>query len=190
MKSVFKIKYIALLIASLLLFSCSKQSELSKDFNCSNTAYTNLENVVDLKNLFSLPLPKNWKINLYQDEVQSSIFGADTTKQLTETVLIDVTFIKNKITLDAAFMLQQEQENLAKGLIKIKSKEITFLEKPAVYIQYKGKKGTFIYQTCHTFIKIDATNFIFAKTETYGNSLVNERFCSSFTVLENIKIIP
>ncbi|PQB06933.1 hypothetical protein BST83_07030 [Polaribacter filamentus] len=69
MKPVSKITYSVLLIASLLLFSCAKQSEISKDFNCLTTAYKNLEKVDDVKNLFSLQLPKNWKINLYQDEV-------------------------------------------------------------------------------------------------------------------------
>jgi hypothetical protein len=149
-KSVSKITYSILLIALLLLFSCAKQSEISKDFKCSTTAYKNLEKVDDVKNLFSLELPKNWKINLYQDEVESSIFAADTTKQLTETVLIDVTFIKNKIIFDDAFMIQQEQENLAKGLIKIKLKEITLLEKPFIDIVYKRKKGDFMYETIHS----------------------------------------
>jgi hypothetical protein len=149
-KSVSKITYSILLIALLLLFSCAKQSEISKDFKCLITAYKNLEKVDDVKNLFSLELPKNWKINLYQDEVESSIFAADTTKQLTETVLIVVTFIKNKITFDDAFMIQQEQENLAKGLIKIKLKEITLLEKPFIDIVYKRKKGDFMYETIHS----------------------------------------
>jgi hypothetical protein len=175
------------LLASLLLFSCTKKSEISKDFNCSTSTFKNLEKIEDVKSLFSIDLPKDWKINLYQDEVQSSIFAADTTKQLTETVLLDVTFIRNEINFDDAFILQQEQENLAKGLIKTKIKEITLLEKPSIYIIYKGKKGTFNYQTCHTFIKLNEQNFIFAKTEIYGDSLVNQRFCNSFSLIENIK---
>jgi hypothetical protein len=69
---------------------------------------------------------------------------------LTETVLIHVTFIKNKIIFDDAFMIQQEQENLAKGLIKIKLKEITLLEKPFIDIVYKRKKGDFMYETIHS----------------------------------------
>jgi hypothetical protein len=187
---VFKNNYHILFIALLLLCSCSKTSEIREDFNCATVAYSNLEYVDDVKNLFSLELPKNWKINLYQDEAQSSIFAADTAKQLTETVLVDVTFIKNKINFDAAFSLQQEQENLAKGLLKIKSKEITLLDKPSLYIMYKGKKGAFMYQTSHTFIKINEANFIFAKIEIYGDSLVNERLCNSFSFIENIKIYP
>ena len=181
-------KYRILFLASLLSFSCTDKSEISKDFSCSNSAFNNLEMVDDIKNLFSIQLPTNWKINLYKDEVQSSIFAADTTKQLTETILLDVTFINNKINFDDAFLLQQEQENLGRNLIKTKSKKITLLEKPSIYIIYKGKKGKFNYQTCHTFVKIDEKNIIFAKTEIYGDSLVNQRFCTSFSLIENIKI--
>tara|TARA_B100000795_G_C22805741_1_gene444781 strand:- start:1595 stop:2155 length:561 start_codon:yes stop_codon:yes gene_type:complete len=181
-------KYRILFLASILSFSCTNKSEIIKDFNCLNSGFDKLEKVDDVKGLFSIQLPTNWKINLYQDEVQSSIFAADTTRQLTETVLLDVTLINNKINFDDVFLLQQEQENLARNLIKTKSKKITLLEKSSIYIVYKGKKGEFNYQTCHTFIKIDEKNIIFAKTEVYGDSLVNERFCNSFSLIENIKI--
>tara|TARA_B110000046_G_scaffold183054_1_gene218339 strand:- start:17756 stop:18310 length:555 start_codon:yes stop_codon:yes gene_type:complete len=181
-------KYRILFLASLLSFSCTDESEIREDFSCTNSAFNNLEIVDDIKNLFSVQIPANWKINLYKDEVQSSIFTADTTKQLTETILLDVTFINNKINFDDAFLLQQEQENLVRNLIKTKSKKITLLEKPSIYIIYKGKKGKFNYQTCHTFVKIDEKNIIFAKTEVYGDSLVNQRFCNSFSLIENIKI--
>ncbi|WP_405566854.1 hypothetical protein [Polaribacter sp. Asnod6-C07] len=177
-----------LFLASLLLFSCQKKSEISKDFNCETLAFNNLETVNDVKDLFSLDIPKNWKTNLYQDEVQSSIFTADTTKQLTETVLLDVTFIQNKINFDDTFLLQQEQENLAKGLIKTKSKQILLLEKPSLYMVFKGKKGKFNYQVCNTFIKVNESNFVLAKTEIYGDSLVNNRFCEAFSLIENIKL--
>lgn len=183
--------YILVFIASLLLYSCNKQSEISADFNCTSiSGFNDLDKVEDAKSLFAVSLPKNWKINLYQDAAQSSIFAADTTKQLTETVLLDITFVKNKINFDDFFLLNQEQENLAKGLIKTKSKKVTLLKKPSIYINYKGKKGGFTYQTCHTFIKVNEQNFIFIKTEIYGDSLVNQRFCKSIKLLESIKIYP
>ena len=181
-------KFNLLLLTSILLFSCQKSSEMKSDFNCETRTFNHLEEVDDIKNLFSIAVPKDWKINLYQDEVQSSIFAADTTKQLTETVLLDVTFINNKINFDDAFLLKQEQENLTKSLIKIKSKKITLLKKPSIYIIYRGKKGEFPYATCHTYIKINDQNFIFAKTEVYGDSLVNQKFCNAFSLIENIKI--
>lgn len=183
-----KTLYKFLIIFTLLLFSCNNIPEISADFNCKTSIFKNLETVDDVKNLFSIELPKNWKTNLYQDEVQSSIFSADTTKQLTKTVLLDVTFIQNKINLDDTFVLKQEQENLAKNLIKIKSKEMVLLDKPSFYMLFKGKKGEFNYQICNIFIKINESNFILAKTEVYGDSLINSRLCKSFTLIDNIKL--
>lgn len=180
--------YSILIVASLLFISCDKKSAIHKEFDCETTTFTNLEIVDDVKNLFSIDLPKDWKINLYQDEIQSSIFAADTTKQLTETVLLDVTFIQRKINFDDAFLLKQDQENLANELIRIKTKEFTFLEKPSIYLVYKGKKGKFEYQVCNTFIKVNESNFLLAKTEVYGDSIINKRFCKAFSLMENIKI--
>ncbi len=177
-----------ILSASLLFFSCQNKSELSNVFNCESTTFKNLETVDDLKVLFSLEIPKNWKTNLYKDEVQSSIFTADTTKQLTETVLLDVTFIQNKLNFDEAFLLQQEQEYLSKSLIKVKSKKLKVLDKPSLNMVFKGKKGKFNYQICNTFIKVNESNFILAKTEVYGDSAINQRFCEAFSLLENIKL--
>jgi len=179
---------ILILFTILLYFSCKKQSEVDEAFNCNSSTFKNLEEVEGLKNMFSVKLPENWKINLYQDEIQSSIFAADTTKQLTETVLLDITYINNNVNFDDAFMLQQEQDNLARNLVKTKSKKITLLEKPSIYIIYKGNKGQFNYQTCHVFIKINEQNFIFAKIEVYGDSIVNQRFCNAFSLIENLKI--
>jgi hypothetical protein len=161
---------------------------MSQELNCENKIYKNLETVEDVKDLFSINLPKDWKTNLYQDEIQSSIFTADTTKQLTKTVLLDVTFIQKNINFDEAFILKQEQEHLTKNLIKIKSKELNLLEKPSYFMLFKGKKGAYNYQVCNTFIKVNASNFILAKTEVYGDSIVNRRFCEAFSLIENIKL--
>lgn len=182
-------KYFYLIATFLfLLYSCKKGSEIGKTFDCETSTFKTLETVEDVKNLFSIDLPTHWKINLYQDEVQSSIFTADTTKQLTETVLLDVTYINNKINFDDDFLLKQENENFSKNLTKIKSEHITFHKKPALLMQFKGKKGTFNYQLCNTFIKLNSSNFILAKIEVYGDSIVNQRFCKAFSLIENIKL--
>jgi len=177
-----------LFTATLLLFiSCKKQSQISKDFNCKPITYSNLEEIKDVKNLFSVAIPKTWKTNLYYDNLQSSIYTADTTQQLTETLLLDITLINKNINFDTNFKLKQEQENLSKNLIKIKSEETTFIEKPSYYTISKGKKGKYNYQVGHFFIKVNPQNFILAKAEVYGDSLVNQRFCNAFSLIEKIK---
>ncbi|QNM86414.1 hypothetical protein H9W90_04625 [Polaribacter pectinis] len=174
--------------AILLLFSCQKQSEISKSFNCESTSFKNLEETKDVKKLFTLQLPKSWKTNLYYDETQSSIYTADTTKQLTETLLLDVTFIRNSINFDEAFKLKQEQESLGKQLIQTEGKEVILLDKPSYYTLSKGKKGVYKYEVCQAFIKLNEQNFILAKAEIYGDSLVNKRMCEAISLIENIKI--
>ncbi|MCG1036872.1 hypothetical protein [Polaribacter sargassicola] len=178
---------IAFVVTLFLFISCDKPSKISKKFNCNTTKISNLEEVKDFKNLFSVEIPKNWKTNLYYDHFQSSIYTADTTQQLTETLLLDITFINKSINFDTNFKLKQEQENLSKNLIKIKSEETTFIEKPSYYTISKGKKGNYNYQVSHVYIKINEQNFILAKAEIYGDSLVSERFCNAFSMIEKIK---
>jgi len=175
--------------AFLLFFSCTHQSKIREEFNCKTAHFKNVEEVKDVKNLFSIEIPKTWNTNLFYDDLQSSIYTADTTKQLTESLLLDVTFINKSINFDTSFKLKQEQENLSKRLIKIASEETILLEKPSYYVISKGKKGKFEYQVCHFFIKTNEQNFILAKAEIYGDSLVNDRLCNAFALIEKIKLI-
>lgn len=179
---------IVLIVASSLFLSCAKKSEISKDFNCKTVNFKNLEEIKDVKNLFSVEIPKNWKTNLYYDDSQSSIYTADTTKQLTETLLLDITNISKNINFNASFKLKQEQESLSKKLIQVKSKETTIFNKPSYYTISKGKKRGYEYQVCHFFIKKNEQNFMLAKAEIYGDSIVNERLCNAFTLIEKIKL--
>ncbi|PQJ78097.1 hypothetical protein [Polaribacter porphyrae] len=177
-----------LFLITALIFSCNTPSEINKDFNCKIASLNNLEIVEDVTNQFSIQIPKSWKTNLYKDAIQSSIFTADTTKQLTESTLLDVTFVNNNINFNEAFLLKQEQEQLTKKLIRIKHKEVKVLDKPSIYMIYKGKKGKYLFTTCHIFVKVDAQNFIQTKTSVYGDSLVNQRLCESLSRIETIKI--
>jgi hypothetical protein len=85
-------KYKILFLVSLLSFSCTDKSEFSEDFSCSNSAFNNIEMVDDIKNLFSIQLPVNWKINLYKDEVQLSVFALDTPKKTYRNYFIRCNF--------------------------------------------------------------------------------------------------
>ncbi len=171
------------------MLSCSKPSELSKEFRCKSTNFNNLEVVKDVKKTFSVTIPKHWKTNLYQDNLQSSIFSADTTKQLTETFLMDVSYIKNNIDFNDLFKLKIEQENLNKNLIQKRSKELTILNKPAYIVVSKGKKSSFLYQNLQAYIKVNKEHFILVKAEVYGDSLVESRLCKAIFLIEKIKVI-
>lgn len=182
------IKNSLFIITILLFLSCAKKTELNKTYSCNTSTFKNLETVADVKNLFFIELPKTWKTNLFYDTVQSSIFTADTTKQLTESLLLDITYINKSITFDTAFKLKEEQNSLAKNLIQYKAKEIELLNNKSYYTVSKGIKQNYNYQVLNIFIKLNTSNFLIAKAEIYGDSLVTNRMCEAIALIEKIKI--
>lgn len=180
-------KTLFILILLVVIVSCGKKTSLSEKFNCNASFLSNLEIVEDVKNNFSIKLPKTWKTNLYFDDLQSSIYTADTTKQLTKSLLLDFSYIKKDIEFNTLFKLQQEQEGLAKKLILKDFQKTLFLGKESCYTISKGKKEKYPYLLFNLFIKENTSNFVFVKTEIYGDSLVNERICEAINIIEKIK---
>ena len=180
-------KKLILLISLVLIYSCGSKSQISKDLGCNPDSYGNLEVVEDVDKRFKVQLPDNWKTNLYFDSNQTSIFSADTTKQLTNTYTLDITYIYSELKLDEKF-LQKFKTNLQKKqLVETTSYEFNFREKESYYSRALGKRGQFDYQICNIFIKVNSGNYIHAKTEVYGDSLVNERICSALSLIEKIE---
>lgn len=179
-------RQILLVFIFISLFSCRNKEQLSQQFSCDVSSFKNLEEIRDVKNLFSVQFPEHWKTNLFYDEVQSSIYTADTTKQLTETTILDITYVSRSISFDTDFTLKHEQEMLSKKLIRIASEEIKLSGKPTYYSISRGLKAAFPYQACHVFMKVNAKNFIHAKVEIYGDSLVEERLCKAVNLIERV----
>lgn len=181
-------RYFTLLLAFVFVgFSCSKQSNISKDFNCNTSTYDNLETLNDFKKNFSIQLPKNWKTNYYYDDVVSSIYSADTTLSLTQATLIDASYILNPIAIDAKFINKVKSDNQKMQLQEVTSKKTTFLGKPSYYNLSIGEKGKYDYQILNIFTKTNM-GFLHVKTEIYGDSLVNERICKAVNLINKIKV--
>jgi hypothetical protein len=178
--------FLLLTLASILVSSCGKTSDLSKDFDCSNGVHDNIEIVSDFQNNFSLPIPKNWKVNLYYDNAQSSIYFADTTKQLTETTIIDITFIKQKTSFNGTFLKNVQTNYTSNNLVEETKKTFLLKELPSYYTIAKGVKNKFPYAICNVFINTNTDKFVHAKLEVYGDSLVNERLCRGINLIEKI----
>lgn len=176
------------LLLFISIISCNSSSELQKDFNCSSSSYSNLEEVEDFKKVFTVQLPKNWKTNLYYDNVQSTIYSADTTKQLTETTIFDFNLVQKAVSFNDKFQLELESENLAKGLISTQKKVLKLGEKPSFYMLSKGKKQNFPYQKLNIFKKLNNENFINIKIEVYGDKLIEERLCKAISLVEKIAL--
>ena len=172
----------------LFIITACGSSELKSDFNCSNASYSNLSKTEDVRNLFSVQLPKNWKVNLYYDNDQTSIYAADTTLNLTKTTLFDASYIHAPVFFDATFKQKINADNVQMGLEEVKSKDIKHLDKTSFYSLAKGKKGKYTYHILNVFTKVNSDNFLHVKTEIYGDSLVNERICKAISLLDKIEV--
>ncbi|MCH3885114.1 hypothetical protein [Tenacibaculum aquimarinum] len=183
-------KYLTSLFLLFLLISCSnKNSELSNHFSCDNTTLeTELKKVKDIRNLFSVALPKHWKTNLYYDNAQTSIFAADTTKSLTKSVLLDITLVHNPVTFDEIFINKAIASSNEIGLKDEVLKEIHFLDKPSFLQHSKGKKNNYSYEVVNVFSKVNSDNFLLTKIEVYGDSAVSKRLCNAISLVNNIQL--
>ncbi len=183
MKSFFSIVVIAF-----LLVACNSKTILEKEFSCNATTVPNAENVTDIKKLFTVNIPAHWKTNLFYDNMQSSIYAADTTKQLTESVLVDVTQVKSAYVFDKQFKDQLTQNDAKLNLNSEKQSQFQFKNKPAFYSISKGMKGDFSYQILNIFIQQNSNSSYHLKTEVYGDTAVKKRLCNGIAILNSIQI--
>jgi len=178
--------FIPILFISICFISCNKTA-LEQEFSCSSESFSNTtEKVIDVKKSFSVKIPIHWKTNLFYDALQSSIYSADTTKQLTETVLIDITQLQIGYQFDDQF---KKKLNVNDSIHKLKVKNqnaFQFKEKSAYYAISSGKKGRFTYQILNIFVKQNDANSFHLKTEVYGDSNINNRFCKAIHTLNSI----
>ncbi|WP_435262278.1 hypothetical protein [Tenacibaculum sp. nBUS_03] len=168
--------------------SCNS-SELKKDFNCSsNSAYSDLKKFEDFRNLFTIKLPKKWKVNLYYDNGQTSIYAADTTLSLTKTTLLDASLIHSPTFIDATFKQKVSADNTKMKLQEIKTKDFKLFNKNSYYSLAKGKKGKYPYHILNVFTKVNTDNFLHIKTEIYGDDLVDDRICNAINLINEIQL--
>jgi hypothetical protein len=179
------IKYSIILLV-VLLSSCATKPAFISEFNCVVESFSNLEKIEDVKKLFTVQYPDTWKTNLYYDKNQSSIFTADTTKQLKETMLLDITHISNQLKFDANFTKKFNSNLLKQQLEENSSGTLTFKDKEAYYSLATGIKRTFKYHILTLFIKLDEKNYINSTIEVFGDSLVNQRICKGINLVEKI----
>ncbi|CAM1356879.1 hypothetical protein [Tenacibaculum halocynthiae] len=180
-------KLIALFLFSLFI-SCDS-SELKKDFNCSvGSNYSGLKKFDDFRNLFAIKLPKKWKVNLYYDNGQTSIYAADTTLSLTKTTLLDASIIHSPTFIDATFKQKVSADNTKMKLQEVKTKDFKLFNKDSYYSLAKGKKGKYPYHILNVFTKVNSDNFLHVKTEVYGDDLVDERICKAINLINEIQL--
>ena len=105
---------------------------------------------------------------------------------LTQSYTLDITYVYSELKLDEKFIQRFKGNLTQKQLVETTSYEFEFQEKEAYYSRALGKKMGFDYQICNLFIRINSGNYVHAKAEVYGDSLVNERICNAISLVEKI----
>ena len=183
-------KNFAYLILFLLLFTaCSKHSELNSIFNCNVNSIEETKKVTDFKKNLSLDIPTTWKTAMYFDEFQSEIFTADTIKQLSDTFILDASFNFGNLEFDANFHKKTDSLLSRNNFLKINEGTISFQSKPAYWYLIKGTKKGFTYHQLNLMVIISNTTYFKAYTDVYRDDYINDRICSSISILDKIEFL-
>jgi hypothetical protein len=182
--------FLASAVILFTIFSCKNTSNLSTTFNCKTSNFSNLEKIADIKKQFRLNIPKNWNTRLYYDDIQTQIYTADTTKQLSQTYILDVAFNSGELILDNAFknkILSNLKQN--EQLENLKFQFDTFHKKPSIWFLSKGKKSNLSYHFFQLFILNSPTDYYEITTKIYGDEFVEDRLCESISLMDEIEFL-
>lgn len=178
-----KFLYLILLFS---IISCSNKFELEKRFDCSTSKIKNTKQFTDFRKNYKIEIPKNWKTNLYYNSFQSEIFTADTTKQLTETYILDTSFNLGELKFDTSFIKKIDSVLIANDLELVSYGKEKFNKKPSYWYLSKGNKKGFTYHQLDFFTKLSKTNYFSTTTKVYGEHNINERFCESISIQKTV----
>lgn len=184
-------KYLFILVGLVLFVQSCKKNDLRNDLNCNTT--TNFADTKEIRGFlkhFKLNVPRNWKSELYYDEMQSRFYGADTSKQLTETYIIDVTWHQGEIELNDDFRQLIENDVKQNDHLKpIKGGFGYFKDIPCYYNLANGIHAGFTYHYLQIYLKTDVDEYYNLTTKVYGDEFVEERICESLSLFENITFL-
>lgn len=182
-------KYLYLSITIIILTSCKKQSNLQKDFICKTISFSKTKEILDFKKQFSISTPNNWKTNLYYDNTQTQIYTADTTKQLSDTYILDIAFNSGELILDESFKNKIIEDLKEEQLQNLKFKFDTFKKKSCLWFVSKGMKKKLDYYYFQMFVLNSPTDYYEITTKIYGNELLDERLCESIAIISEMKFL-
>jgi len=177
----------SLLIITIL--SCSKQTPLAEKFNCKSMDVNGFETIYDFNKNFKIPIPNTWKTNLYYDKLESSIFAADTLKQLTDSYIIGASFTFGKVNFNEDFSKKTDSILSINSLSKVDEGNESFQANQTYWYLAKGSKNGFDYHQFNMTVKLSENTYFNTYSEVYGDENINERICESISILENVKFL-
>ncbi len=185
------IKYLfPLLIMALVCISC-QNSKFEKEFDCNTPIqFTQTKTYKDVLGHFEMKVPKSWKTELYYDEYQSALYSADTTKELSDTYILDITWHQGELVLNKDFevkVAQNATRNLQ--LVPVKSGFGDYLGHPSYYYIGTGKNGELSWHYLQIYVQHSIDEYYTLNAKIYGNEFVDERICASFGLFKNISFL-
>lgn len=181
--------FIGLFLISVLFSSCSKSSQLEKEFSCHTNIKLTTEKVLDFYESYSVEIPKNWKTSLYYDNMQTEIFAADTTKVLENAYTMEFSMINGKMNSIESFKNKVKEKAINTGLQLIKENFIDKDKKKGYYFYGKGMQNNLEIYVFQYYIKFDNEKYFMVKTEIFGNEKVDERLCESLNIISSIEFV-
>ena len=180
-------KNIALILVFLVFFSCKKESEFRKLYDCNTAELENAKQYLDFKNNFKLSIPISWKTSKYYSETQSEIFSADTTKQLSKSFILDASYNFGELEFTAQFNQKTDSILNIQQLKKVKYGELLFQQKPAYWYLVKGQKKGLTYHEFNLWVINSKTTYFNAYAQIYGDDLIEERVCEFIGIIDKVE---
>ena len=183
-------KKILILILTIGFISCQNNS-LKKEFNCETDAdFSELKEYRDFLKNFRVKVPKNWKTTLYYDEYSSEIYSADTTKQLTDTYVLEMSWKQGELNIDENFAKKiNDTLQLRERLKMTKSGFGKFKKKPMYFNLAEGTRSGIQYKYLQVYLKTNIDEYITLTSKVFGDKLVDERLCESVELFESLQLI-
>lgn len=182
----FKKSFCAILLG-ILASSCSKQDLQSKmSFQCaSSKPLEKLKKLTDVKNTFSIKIPKNWKKELYVSSKESRIYFADTTKELEDAYIFDIGYLQEPQTIDSNFTSNFQKELIKKNQILDQSGKFFHAEKEGYFFLSSSKNFGMSAKNLHVYIS--GNTFCYRiKIDVYGDQNIESRFCEALQFFDRI----
>lgn len=183
-------KKIIIIILAITFTSCNSNS-LKKEFDCvTNTNFSELKEHRDFLKNFRIKIPKSWKTTHYYDEYSAEIYSADTTKQLTETIILEMAWRQGELNLDTDFAKKINDTIQQRELLKLTKEGYgTFKEKPMYYNLSEGYRSGISYHYLQVYLKTNIDEYIMLTSKIFGNKLTEERICESVELFETLELI-
>ncbi len=183
-------KLFTTIILVFLLIGCSKEKEISSFFNCKNNNINEKSTLTtDFKKHFRLNLPSSWNTKLYYSDYQSEIFAADTTKQLTDSFIIDTAFNTGKLNIDDSFIKKNDSLFNSNNLEIIKSSKGEFQSMPSCWYLVKGTKNNFEFHQLILWVNLSKKEYFSCYIDIYGNENIEERICKVVAIIEDVEFL-